>query len=209
MRKEADRERKKRDRGRDRESERQRKKPQRAVTNWAAGEENIVRSRVNENYLMWLPAWCSGRGEGEYGKETDMLEQKTGEKSVRWSGRLGHRMKREQQIQKTLWKVNTQAQTSRRTERGRRKRKRGDRLSECFRSDVKSDDIIVAISLSRCIVLLSPSTGPVTPIKTTWVRGEREIRCSKGCREGVGGGEGMRPRVRDRNRIGIRRSKST
>ena len=76
MRKEADRGRKKRDRGRDRESERQRKKPQRAVTNWAAGEENIVRSRVNENYLMWLPAWCSGRGEGEYGKETDMLEQK-------------------------------------------------------------------------------------------------------------------------------------
>lgn len=39
------------------------------------------------------------KGEKKYGKETDMLEQKIGEKSEWWSGKLGHNMKREQHIE--------------------------------------------------------------------------------------------------------------
>ena len=44
------------------------------------------------------------------------------------------------------------------------------------------------------------------PIKTIWIDGKEEIRCSKGCREKGGGGW---VRMRDRNQIGIRWSRST
>jgi len=96
MRKEADRE---KERGRQREI-------YSAVTNRAASEKHCHKPCEWKGFNLIANMVLRGKRE-EKNRKTGMLEQRIAEKLEQWSGRPAHNMAREQQIQKILWKVNT------------------------------------------------------------------------------------------------------